>query len=91
LMGLPRVGYHALAMKKPVVPSMKKTVRRATLLEDLLSDLLEIEDLLMKMELKNALDPATEKQRRLYKEAHATLRELVRDLTDDLAQEHTAA
>lgn len=49
-------------MKKPVGRVPKKPVRRATLLEDLLSDLLEIKDLVLKMELNDGLKPLTAKE-----------------------------
>jgi len=78
-------------MKKPVGRAMKKPVRRATLLEDLLSDFLEIEDIPLKMELKDELRPLTAKEKQLYKAARARLRELINELTNDLAQEHSAA
>jgi hypothetical protein len=78
-------------MKKPVVRAVKKPVSRATLLEELLSEFLELEDMLLKIELKNALQPLTARQRRLYNQAHYSVHALVRDLTNDVAQEHGAA
>ena len=70
---------------------MKKPVKRVSLLENVLSDLLEAEDILLNLELTKGLEPLTAKQRRLYKETLAGVRELVRDLTKDVAQEHRAA
>ena len=70
---------------------MKKPVQRVSLLEDVLSDFFEVEDVLVKLELKNELQPLTAKQMQLYKEILARLRELVRDVTKDVAQEHRAA
>jgi hypothetical protein len=42
---------------------MKKPVQRVSLLEDVLSDLMEVEDILLKLELKEKLQPLTAKQR----------------------------
>ena len=70
---------------------MKKPVQRVSLLEDVLSDFFEVEDVLVKLELKNELQPLTAKQMQLYKEILARLRELVRDVTNDVAREHRAA
>jgi|GraSoiStandDraft_4_1057263.scaffolds.fasta_scaffold1114933_1 hypothetical protein len=70
---------------------MKKPVERVSLLEDVLSDFFEVEDILVKLELKNDLQPLTAKQMQLYKEILARLRELVRDVTKEVAQEHRAA
>ena len=70
---------------------MKKPVKRVNLLENVLSDFLEVEDILLKVELKKELEPLSAKQRQLYKETLASLSELVRDLTKDVAQEHRAA
>jgi hypothetical protein len=70
---------------------MKKPVQRVSLLEDVLSDFFEVEDVLVKLKLKNKLQPLTAKQMQLYKEILARLRELVRDVTKDVAQEHRAA
>jgi hypothetical protein len=78
-------------MKKPVRPAMKKPVSRATLLEDLLSDFLEVEDILLKLELEDRTRPLTTKETRLCKEVRARLRELIIELTNDLAREHSAA
>jgi len=78
------------AMKKPA-SATKKPVRRATLLEDLLSDFLEIEDILLKMELKDGLGPLTAKEVRLYRQLRAKLRDVISELTNDVAQEHSAA
>jgi hypothetical protein len=46
---------------------MKKPVKRVNLLENVLSDLLEVEDILLKVELKKELEPLSAKQRQLYK------------------------
>jgi hypothetical protein len=70
---------------------MKKPVKRVSLLEDVLSDFFEVEDILMRLELKNELQPLTAKQKQLYYEIAARLRELVRELTKDVEQEHRAA
>jgi hypothetical protein len=70
---------------------MKKPVKRAILLEAVLSDLLEVEDILLKVELDNWLYPLTAKQKQLYNEVAAKLRELIGDLTADVAPEHRAA
>jgi hypothetical protein len=78
-------------MKKPVHAAMKKPVSRATLLEDLLSDFLEVEDILLKLELEDRTRPLTTKETRLCKEVRARLRELIIELTNDLAREHSAA
>jgi hypothetical protein len=78
-------------MKKPVRPAMKKPVSQATLLEDLLSDFLEVEDILLKLELEDRTRPLTTKETRLCKEVRARLRELIIEVTNDLAREHSAA
>jgi hypothetical protein len=67
---------------------MKKTVKRATLLEDVLNDFLEVEDILLQLELKDAIQPLTEKEKQLYGLMKTSLRELVTDLTHDIAQKH---
>jgi len=67
---------------------MKKPVERVSLLEDVLSDFFEVEDILVKLELKNKLQSLAAKQMQLYNETLGTLRELLRDLTNDVAQEH---
>jgi hypothetical protein len=69
---------------------MKKPIKRVTLLEDVLSDFLEVEGILTKLQILEALQ-LTAKQMRLYKEIVARVNELVRDLTNDVAQEHDAA
>ena len=68
---------------------MKKP-KRVTLLEDVLSDFLEVEGILTKLQILEALQ-LTAKQMQLYKEIVARVNELVRDLTNDVAQEHDAA
>ena len=69
---------------------MKKPIKRVTLLEDVLSDFLEVEGILTKLQIQEALQ-LTAKQMQLYKEIIAKVNELVRDLTNDVAQEHDAA
>jgi hypothetical protein len=69
---------------------MKKPIKRVTLLQDVLSDFLEVEAILSKLQIGEALQ-LTAKQMQLYKEIVARVNELVRDLTDDVAQEHGAA
>jgi SNF2 family DNA or RNA helicase len=69
---------------------MKKPIKRVTLLQDVLSDFLEVEAILSKLQIVEALQ-LTAKQMQLYKEIVARVNELVRDLTDDVAQEHGAA
>ena len=69
---------------------MKKPIKRVSLLEDVLSDLLEVEGILSKLQIVEALQ-LTAKQMRLYKEIVARVNELVMDLTNDVAQEHDAA
>jgi hypothetical protein len=70
---------------------MKKSVKRATLLEHVLSDFLKLEDILLQLELKDALQPLTAKEKQLYTVMKQCLRELVRDLTNDVEQERRAA
>ena len=70
--------------------AMKKPIKRVTLLEDVLSDFLEVEGILSKLQIVKALQ-LTAKQMQLYKEIVAKVNELVRDLTNDVAQEHDAA
>ena len=70
---------------------MKKPVQRVSLLEDVLSDFMEVEDILLKLELKEKLQPLTGNQRQLYKEIMEGLRELLRDLAKEVTQEHRAA
>jgi hypothetical protein len=69
---------------------MKKPIKRVTLLEDVLSDVLEVEGILTNLQILEALQ-LTAKQMQLYKEIVAKVNELVRDLTNDVAQEHDAA
>jgi hypothetical protein len=69
---------------------MKKPITRVTLLEDVLSDVLEVEGILTNLQIVEALQ-LTAKQMQLYKEIVAKVNELVRDLTNDVAQEHDAA
>jgi len=69
---------------------MKKPIKRVTLLEDVLSDFLEVEGILTNLQILEALQ-LTAKQMQLYKEIVAKVNELVRDLTNDVAQEHDAA
>jgi hypothetical protein len=68
--------------------AMKKPVKRVNLLEVVLSDLLKVEDMLLQLELKNALQTLSAKQKHLHKQVMERLRELIRDLTTDVAQEH---
>ena len=70
---------------------MKKPVKRASLLEDVLSDFLKIEDILLQLELKNALQPLTVRQNQLYKEIAERVRGLVKDLSIDVALDHRIA
>jgi adenosine deaminase len=70
---------------------MKKPAKRATLLEHVLSDFLKLEDILLQLELKDALQPLTAKEKQLYTVMKQCLRELVRDLTNDVEQERRAA
>jgi len=76
-------------MKKPAAGATKRPVRRGTLLEDLLSDILEIEEILLQMELKDGLEPLTAKEVRLYRQLRAKLRDVISELTNNLA--HSAA
>ena len=69
---------------------MKKPIKRVTLLQDVLSDFLEVEGILSKLQIVEALQ-LTAKQMQLYKEIVARVNELVRDLRNDVAQEHDAA
>jgi len=68
---------------------MKKP-KRVTLLEDVLIDFLEVKGILTKLHILEALQ-LTAKQMQLYKEIVAKVNELVRDLTNDVAQERDAA
>jgi len=68
---------------------MKKP-KRVTLLEDVLIDFLEVKGILTKLHILEALQ-LTAKQMQLYKEIVAKVNELVRDLTNDVAQEHDVA
>jgi SNF2 family DNA or RNA helicase len=70
---------------------MRKPVQRPILLEDVLRDFLEVEDILLKLELKGVLQPLTVEQRQLYKQAITKMRKLVRDLAKHVAKEHKAA
>ena len=69
---------------------MKKPIKRVTLLEDVLSDVLEVEGILTNLQIVEALQ-LTAKQMQLYKEIVGKVNELVRDLTNDVAQERDAA
>ena len=75
--------YDSLAMKKPV--------KRAIRLEEVLGDLIGTEATLLRLEMDEGFNALTEKQMRLYNEVLAKLRELVQDLSNDVAQEHHAA
>ena len=75
--------YDSVAMRKPV--------KRAIRLEEVLGDLIGTEETLLRLQMDNAFDALTEKQIRLYKEVLAKLSELVQDLSNDVAQEHHAA
>jgi hypothetical protein len=77
------MSYDSVAMRKPV--------KRAIRLEEVLGDLIGTEETLLRLEMDQAFDALTEKQMRLYKEVLAKLRELVQDLSNDVAQEHHAA
>ena len=70
---------------------MRKPVKRAIRLEEVLGDLIGTEETLLRLQMDNAFDALTEKQIRLYKEVLAKLSELVQDLSNDVAQEHHAA
>ena len=70
---------------------MKKPVKRVSLREDLLSNLIEVEDILLKLELTNELQPLSAKQKQLHKEIVERVTELVRDLSNDVAGEHRVA
>jgi hypothetical protein len=70
---------------------MRKPIKRASLLEHVLSDFLEVEDNLLKLGLQGELQPLTARQTLLYEEVIERLHELVRDLTNDVAREHRAA
>ncbi len=70
---------------------MKKPVRRVRLLEDLLSDLLDVVDILAKLELEDGVQLLAAKRAQLYQEIHDKLCELISDLTSDVAREHRAA
>ena len=51
----------------------------------------KIEDILLQMELKDGLEPLTAKEVRLYRQLRAKLRDVISELTNDVAQEHSAA
>jgi hypothetical protein len=70
---------------------MRKPVKRAIRLEEVLGVLIGTEETLLRLEMDQAFDSLTEKQMRLYKEVLAKLSELVQDLSNDVAQEHHAA
>ena len=77
------VNYDSLTMKKPV--------KRAIRLEEILGDLIGTEETLLRLGEDQDFSVLSEKQVRLYKEVLARLRELVQDLSNDVAQEHHAA
>ena len=77
------MNYDSLAMRKPV--------KRAIRLEDVLGDLIGTQEVLLRLQMDEVFDALTEKQMRLYREVLAKLGELVRDLSNDVAQEHHAA
>jgi hypothetical protein len=70
---------------------MRKPVKRAIRLEEVLGDLIGAQETLLRLEMDQSFDALTEKQMRLYKEVLAKLSELVQDLSNDVAQEHHAA
>jgi len=69
---------------------MKKPVKRALRLEEVLGDLIGTEETLLRFELDEVFDALTEKQMRLYKEVLAKLHQPVQDLSNEVAQEHPA-
>ena len=71
--------------------AMRKTVKRAIRLEEVLGELIGTEETLLRLELDQDFNALSEKQIRLYKEVLARLRELVQDLSNDVAEEHHAA
>jgi hypothetical protein len=70
---------------------MKKPAKRAILLEDVLADLIQVEETLLQLELSEPFDALTEKQTRPYTEVLGRLRDLVQDMSNDVAQEYRAA
>ena len=71
--------------------AMRKPVKRAVRLEEVLGDLIGTEETLLRLELDQDFDALSDKQMRLYKEVLAKLSELVQDLSNDVAKEHHAA
>jgi hypothetical protein len=70
---------------------MKKPAKRAILLEDVLADLIQVEETLLQLELSDPFDALTDKQTRLYTEVLGRIRELVQDLSNEVAEEYRAA
>jgi hypothetical protein len=70
---------------------MKKPVKRAIQLEEALSDLIQVEEILLQLELSDTFDALTEKQAQVFTENLGQLRRLVQELSTDAAQEHRAA
>jgi hypothetical protein len=65
---------------------MKRLVKRVSLLVDVLNDFFQVEGILLKVELNNEVQSLAAKQMQQYNETLGKLRELLRDLTNDVAQ-----
>jgi hypothetical protein len=70
---------------------VKKPVKRAILLDEVLFDLVQVEEILLQLELRDTFDALTDKQARVFTEILGQLRRLVEELSADAAQEHRAA
>ena len=70
---------------------MRKPVKRAIRLEEVLGDVIGTQETLLRLELDQDFNALSEKQMRLYKDVLAKLSELVQDLSNDVAREHHAA
>ena len=70
---------------------MKKPVKRAILLEDALSDLMEAEYILSAIAKKDGVRALTTKQRQRYNDVLSRLHALVYEVSQETAQEQSAA
>lgn len=70
---------------------MNKPVKRVSLLEDALSDLMEAEYILSAIAKKDVLHALTTEQRQRYNDVLSRLHALVYEVSQDTAREQTAA
>ncbi len=70
---------------------MKKSPHRAVLLADLLIPLVELESTFAQLQDTSAFQSVTMRQKAQYRHAMESLRDLIHDLEEDVAQEELAS